>query len=323
MDNSEFVPVIQDGKIADESGHVYDLTRTIPGNIPGIMMVVIILSLVVVVFLLVQGIRRYKGHFVPFIVGILGYAYFGFIMNTLLMALLSAITRQSVTDTTSTPALVVSGFIMSSVTALGMYVCGRLMKKKYASFGDMYVMLDGYALGMIGNSLLTMYMESVIVQSINNKGGLEKVLGDVEAKTMLSYAKNYEYLYNIKESSLYISAIFNLVLVTVVVYGAVVVYAVVDNRLRAAYIWLVIGVCSIAAIINSLMSYGFVDPRIGIVIILIMGFIYIRYLMIIDKAKLGHLLKHLTDDNVLEDTSPFSRKNMEKANKKNRKLGKK
>lgn len=291
-ETTAFVPVVTDGKIADESGTIYDLTKKVAEAAPALYSIAIMVAIAVIVVLLVKAMKKNGGKFMPFVVGILGYAYFGYLMYTIVMFFISIIPGVSgMIYGNEIAYLVVVMLVTAFLCVYGKYFLLTLLQRKYDTPGDALSYSVGFAFANVFITLFNWVSIISIVTTVNNVGGIINVEGLKDSPaSMLSIAQQCANIEKGQDNILY-QGMFLVLLIAFSTYSILVMYGVTKKKLSKIMVLAVMGVQWVLLLVNALANYGYINHLLSFVLAAFTVMASLRYIFMISKTELGDLLR--------------------------------
>lgn len=211
-----------------------DFGQTVSSGAVSMIVAGAILVLSVLIVTIIITAKRWKGRFIPLLLGVLSYVVFGFMFSQMFMSIIRLIPSVDMSFTyNSNSYIVVYNIVFAVGLAIARWFSVKLMTDKYNRTGDVILAGTGIALGdsvmMYGLSMLSYY---VYAQAIS-ASGLQKVVEDMLSsglsadEVMTEYTSNMAQLFNAPELLwlfMGLAAVLDIVLniiLCMVAYGAV------------------------------------------------------------------------------------------------------
>lgn len=183
-----------------------DFGQTVSSGAVSMIVAGAILVLSVLIVAIIITAKRWKGRFVPLLLGVLSYVVFGFMFSQMFMSIIRLIPSVDMSFTyNSSSYIVVYNIVFAVGLAIARWFTVKLMTDKYNREGDVILAGTGIALGdavmMYGLSVLSYY---VYAQAIS-ASGLQKVVEDMLSsglsaeEVMTEYTSNMAQLFNAPE----------------------------------------------------------------------------------------------------------------------------
>lgn len=287
-----FVPEIVDGKVADEAGKIFDLTQSVPEASIAFVTLSIIAAVTVIVLLLIRFMNKNGGHFLPFILGLVSYMFFGYVIYGMLATLLNMIPGMTQFSLDYPVQRLIMVMLLSAfLCVFGRFFSLKLLASRYDEPGDMLTFSTGFALGNAGSNLIYWLMTMTVMMTINQSGGLIGVFTDYSAEEMLVVAKNYEALFTTPKESWMYQGLFVVIMIAFNVYSTILLYGVSKKQLPVYWTFIVTAVNFALTFVNGLAGYEYIPYMAAFIIEMLIIMVSLRYIFYVSKTELGDVLR--------------------------------
>ena len=291
-ETTEFVPVIENGKIADETGKVYDLTRTVPDAAIAFVMLGIVISITLIILLLYRFMNKNGGHFLSAFSGVMTYLLFSYALYGVFAILLDMIPGMSqFSSDHPVQRVIMITFLTTALAIVGKLIAIKILSTRYDTPGDMLTLGAGFAFANAFSTILYWIMTMTIMLTINQNGGLIKVFPDYDAERMLELAKSYDAMFDMPKEAWMYQSLFTMLLIAFNAYSMIPLYGVFKKQIKPYYAAGVFGIHMVLLVINSLTGKEYIPYMAGFAIEFFAVLISLRFFFVLSKEKLGDMLR--------------------------------
>ncbi len=233
-----------------------DFSQTVSSGAVSMIVAGAILVLSVLIIAIIITAKRWKGRFIPLVIGLLSYVVFGFMFTQMFLSIIRLIPSVDIAFTyNSSSYIVVYNIVFAAGLAIARWFTVKLMADKYNREGDVILAGTGIAMGdavmMYGLSALSYY---VYAQAISSSG-LQKVIEDMLSSglsaddVMTEYTSNMAQLFNAPEILWILMGLATVLDIALNIILCMVVYATVKKQINYMFAWYAIIIQFVADIL--------------------------------------------------------------------------